>query len=275
LVVETRRVVRRVHVAIGRAETSFEAALQDRFATAEQSEARLVLVVVATSSVALLVSVLVLLTMVATLRPMAQLAEVVRRFAAGDRKARAELTGATEIRTLAEETNRMADALEARELQIALAREELGRSERLAALGQLAARMAHEVRNPLSSIGLNAEMLGDELRSGASANPDETAELLDAIGAEIERLRDITERYLERARPVRDAAERVDIGQLIGRVVDFAAAELEQRHVSVRIDAAPGCEVDGEERTLRRRCGTCSATPGRRCPKAAKCASTS
>ena len=106
---------------------------------------------------------------------------MVRRFAAGDRKARAELTGATEIRTLAQETNRMADALEAREMQVSVAREELGRSERLAALGQLAARMAHEVRNPLSSIGLNAELLGDELRGGGDPNREETGELLDAM----------------------------------------------------------------------------------------------
>ncbi|MEY3013169.1 MAG: sensor histidine kinase [Pseudomonadota bacterium] len=253
LVVECRRVVRRVHTAIGRAETQFESALQDRFATAERSEQRLVVVVVMSSAAALGVSVLVLLMMLATLRPMGQLAEVVRRFAGGDRKARAELRGATEIRTLAEETNRMADALEAREQQISAAREELARSERLAAVGQLAARMAHEVRNPLSSIGLNAELLGDELEAAgvATGEGSEARELLDAIGAEVERLREVTERYLERARPAHQGSARLDVGELVGRVVDFAGAETEQRGVHVRIDAVPGCEVEADERSLR------------------------
>lgn len=253
LVVECRRVVRRVHTAIGRAEALFEATLQERFATAERSEQRLVVVVVVSSAAALAVSVLVLLTMLATLRPMGQLAEVVRRFAGGDRHARAELRGATEIRTLAEETNRMADALLAREQQISTAREELARSERLATLGQLAARMAHEVRNPLSSIGLNAELLGDELEAAGVATGEgtEARELLDAIGAEVERLREVTERYLERARPSPQGSARLDLGELVGRVVDFAAAELQQRGAKVRIDAVPGCEALADEHSLR------------------------
>lgn len=251
LVVEIRRIVRRVHSAIGRSEAQLDAALQERFAAAEQIEGQLVVVIVVTSGVALGVSVVVLLLMLATLRPMAALADVVRRFASGDRSARAELTGAAEIRTLAEETNRMADALAAREQQISIAREELARAEQFATVGQLAARMAHEVRNPLSSIGLNAEMLGDELRAGSKSDPEEAAALLAAIGAEIERLRDVTERYLERARPPAEGHERVDLGELIGRVVDFAAIELGQRQVRVRIDAAMGCVVEGQEGPLR------------------------
>ena len=251
LVVEIRRIVRRVHGAIGRSEAQLDAALQERFAAAERSEGQLVVVIIVTSAVALGVSIVVLLLMLATLRPMAALADVVRRFAGGDRTARAELTGAAEIRTLAEETNRMADALAAREQQISIAREELARAEQFATVGQLAARMAHEVRNPLSSIGLNAEMLGDELRAGSNSDPEEAAALLAAIGAEIERLRDVTERYLERARPPVEGHERIDIGELIGRVVDFAAIELGQRQVRVRIDAAMGCEVEGQEGPLR------------------------
>ena len=251
LVVEIRRIVRRVHGAIGRSEAQLDAALQERFAAAERSEGQLVVVIIVTSAVALGVSIVVLLLMLATLRPMAALADVVRRFAGGDRTARAELTGAAEIRTLAEETNRMADALAAREQQISIAREELARAEQFATVGQLAAQMAHEVRNPLSSIGLNAEMLGDELRAGSNSDPEEAAALLAAIGAEIERLRDVTERYLERARPPVEGHERIDIGELIGRVVDFAAIELGQRQVRVRIDAAMGCEVEGQEGPLR------------------------
>ena len=251
LVVEARRIVRRAHGAIGDAESQLQAALQERFTAAEHSERLLVVVVLVSSGLALLASIVVLLWMLATLRPMAALAEVLRRFTAGDRSARAALDGATEIRTLAEETNRMADALQAREQQIATARAELARAEQLATVGQLAARMAHEVRNPLSSIGLNAEMLGDELRAGATGDPAEAAALIAAIGAEIERLRGITERYLKHARPPDDGHRPLDLGELVGRVTDFSATELAQRGVRVRLHIEPDCLVEGQEGPLR------------------------
>src|SRR4029077_13761657 len=69
-------------------------------------------------------------------------------------------------------------------------------SERLAAIGRMAAHVSHEVRNPLSSIGLNVELLEESL-SGADR---ETRELLGAIHREIERLRLVTEEYLRVAR---------------------------------------------------------------------------
>jgi len=59
-----------------------------------------------------------LLAMLATLRPMTSLTDVVRRFAGGDRKARAATVGAAEIGTLAHEWNRMADALALREAEL-------------------------------------------------------------------------------------------------------------------------------------------------------------
>ena len=56
----------------------------------------------------------------------------------------------------------MARAVEERE-------RELVRSERLAAVGKMAAMITHEVRNPLSSIGLNTELLEDELGGACRA----------------------------------------------------------------------------------------------------------
>jgi signal transduction histidine kinase len=60
----------------------------------------------------------------------------------------------------------------------------------------MAAHVSHEVRNPLSSIGLNVELLEEELR-GAN---QETLDLLSAVHREIERLRAVTEEYLRVAR---------------------------------------------------------------------------
>ena len=74
-------------------------------------------------------------------------------------------------------------------------KERLIHSERLAAIGRMAAHVTHEVRNPLSSIGLNAEMLADEL-----AGNSEAVALLAAIQRELDRLTGITEEYLRLAR---------------------------------------------------------------------------
>ena len=57
----------------------------------------------------------------------------------------------------------MTRALEERELALARQQQALLRAERLAAVGRVSAQVAHEVRNPLSSIGLNVEMLQDAL----------------------------------------------------------------------------------------------------------------
>ncbi len=250
VVVEVRRLIRHVHSALAEAERSFELTLDARFALAEQSESRLALMVVVTSGVSLAVAIAVLLVMLASLRPMRALAGVVRRFAAGDRHVRTDTRGASEVHDLAIEWNRMADALAAREAQLGSQREDLARSERLAALGHMAARMAHEIRNPLSSIGLNAELLDEELTGGVR-NAEEARELLQAISAEVERLRTITEGYLNRTRPMSPERASVDIVELIGHLLDFARGELERRAVQVHVDAGEGCRCEADARLIR------------------------
>lgn len=250
LVVELRRIIRQVHGALGRSERTFEQALNRRFAEAERSEAQLSVAVVASVGVALVVSVIALLAMLATLRPMAHLADVVRRFAGGERQVRADTSGAAEIHALAVEYNRMADALVEREALVAGQREEIARADRMATLGQLAARMAHEIRNPLSSIGLNAELLEDDL-SHADFDRAEASELLSAIGREVEHLRQVTETYLERARPTREEHSRVEVGALLTRLADFVRGELTRRGVRIELRAEPGLFADIDEALLR------------------------
>jgi len=241
LVVEVRRVVRRIHRGVDRAERKLQLALDDRFEVAQQSEARLGLIVLTSTSVALGVSVLMLWVMLWTLKPMASLANVVRRFASGERGARADTGGAREIRQLALEYNRMADALAERERELVSHRDELARSERLATLGHMAARVVHEIRNPLSSIGLNAEMLSEELdtlQPGVDEPPStisEAQELLGAIGGEVERLREITEGYLQSARSAPQIETSVDIGGLVREQAEFVRAELRERGVSIEL----------------------------------------
>lgn len=251
LVVEIRRLIRRVHGALGGFERDLERTLNERYAQAERSEKRLGLIVAVSSAVSLAVSVVALLVMLATLRPMAALAEVVRRFARGDRKARADTSGAAEIQQLAVEWNRMADALAERETLLGAQRDDLARSERLAALGHMAAHMTHEVRNPLSSIGLNAELLEEELAAGEAIDREESRALLDAIIQEVERLRQVTETYLERARRAPMERVRTDLRELARKLLEFARNELEQRQVTVVLQGPAHAQAAVDEGLLR------------------------
>lgn len=141
----------------------------------------------------------------------------------------------------------MVEALAARDASLREAHEEqlrtrarLTQTERLAAIGRMAAHVTHEVRNPLSSIRLNVELLEEDL-AGASA---ETKAILAAIHREIERLAGISEEYLRLARVPEPRLEHEDIVALTRSVVDFAAREMQDAQVRVELDLA-GANADG------------------------------
>src|SRR5574341_1181135 len=68
-------------------------------------------------------------------------------------------------------------------------------AERWATIGKMAAKVAHEIRNPLSSISLNAELLEDEIGSYRSVSTDEAKALLKSIISEVDRVTALTEEY--------------------------------------------------------------------------------
>jgi two-component system, NtrC family, sensor kinase len=209
---------------------------------AEEEEVRQLWRTLALVLVAVAVAAAVTFAAHATLRPLVRLTAHVRRVGRGElplATSFATTVGAAagrrgpadEIGDLAAAFDQMAAALDERERRLVA-------SERLATVGRIAAQITHEVRNPLSSIALNAELLEEEL--GAAANP-EAQRLLRAIGAEVDRLTEITEEYLRFARMPRGKLEPEDLAQIARGVVDFMAGELGRRGVELRVDlgAAP------------------------------------
>lgn len=251
LVVELRRMIRHVQGNLEKAQLGFERDLTARFEDAERAERKLVLLVVVSSGLALAMSILMLVVSIVALRPLAALTGVVRQFASGNRKVRAGTRGAAEIATLAEEWNSMADALFEREVQLTAQRDELARAERLGALGHVAARMAHEVRNPLSSIGLNAEMLDEELAREGPVDRQEARELLASIGAEVERLRLLTESYLDRARLTPADPVTLKPAKLVKDLIEFIGPELDRQGVQVQLQLDAELAVEGDSAALR------------------------
>jgi signal transduction histidine kinase len=189
------------------------------------------------------IGVLATLGVVVTLRPLRRLTDAVRNLGQGDWSQKIAIPAGRddEVRQLSAEFNAMADALQERERRLL-------RGERLAAAGQLAAQITHEIRNPLSSVGLNAELLEDEL---ASASP-EARELLHKISREVDRLTAVTEDYLRFARRSKPDFARVDLRAELVSLLDFMGQELQLAGVKVDVDLpAEPVMVDADGNQLR------------------------
>ena len=120
------------------------------------------------------------------------------------------------------------------------ARERLVQSERLAAIGRLAAQITHEIRNPLSSIGLNIELLGDDVEHLPADRQAEVKSILDAVLAEVRRLAEITEGYLRFARLPAPQKTEADVGDLCAGLVAFTQGDAASRGVNVELHVEKG-----------------------------------
>jgi signal transduction histidine kinase len=213
----------------------------------ERAEHNARLWAMALGSLAAVIALAIIIGAVLTLRPLRRLADSVRKVGRGDYRQRIDVGGGTEVAEVAREFNAMAQAIEEREL-------DLVRSERLAAVGKMAAVITHEVRNPLSSIGLNTELLEEELKkmSGASAEHGEAVLLCHAIQKEVDRLTAITEEYLRFARLPRPKLEREQVNAIVSGLVEFQREELSLSGVDVKARLEPDLPlVAADESQLR------------------------
>jgi two-component system, NtrC family, sensor histidine kinase PilS len=126
--------------------------------------------------------------------------------------------------------------------------EEVRTNEKLAAVGEMAAQLAHEIRNPLGSISGSAQVL-----MGGSDVSSEQARLLAIITRESKRLSDTLNRFLFQARPAGRPRGPVDLGPLLNEVVTLLRNGPEvgpQHSVELDLDAGPHlCLADPDEIT--------------------------
>jgi two-component system, NtrC family, sensor kinase len=230
---------RKLWQQINRFSDSLEGRLQKSTEYLEKNEHTLRLRTIYLGLTAVVLGLCVTVWVVITLRPLRRLRDGARRIAAGDYASRIPERGPAEVADLAREFNSMGRAVEERE-------RELVRSERLAAVGKMAAMITHEVRNPLSSIGLNTELLEEELSGGPDAA--EARSLCSSIHREVDRLTAITEEYLAFARLPKPKLAPEAVNTMVGALAAFVREDLAARQVALAVEltsADPVATCDG------------------------------
>jgi signal transduction histidine kinase len=101
------------------------------------------------------------------------------------------------------------------------AQAELVVAERMATVGKLSLKVAHEVRNPIAAIELNAELVGDLVRERGGADMEEAATLVTAIREQVNALDAITEEYLAFARFPRPQYDEDSVNEMVAALVEF------------------------------------------------------
>jgi two-component system sensor histidine kinase HydH len=112
--------------------------------------------------------------------------------------------------------------------------EQLKRAERLSAVGQLAAGLAHEIRNPLASIAGAAGLL---MRAHGSA--EDSVECLEIIRVESQRLSRLLSSFLEFARPRSLKPRLIEVAPLVESVLSLAAHNATASRVELRHSIVP------------------------------------
>ncbi len=116
------------------------------------------------------------------------------------------------------------------------------RNERLAEVGAMTRGLAHEIKNPLSTIGLNAELLEEGIVD-LDADEDERGRLVRRVGVlrrEADRLGEILGDFLRFAGEVRLTLERRDINRVVDELADFYAPQAQHHGVRFRIELGDG-----------------------------------
>ncbi len=127
--------------------------------------------------------------------------------------------------------------------------EQVQRAQRLAAIGQMAAGIAHEIRNPLASISGSIELL-----RSAPPNDPEGGALMEIVLREVDRLNGLITELLEYARPRERLLTPLDLSVLLDETLRVFAQDRSYAHVSARFAPEPdavGVEVHADPAQIR------------------------
>jgi signal transduction histidine kinase len=121
-------------------------------------------------------------------------------------------------------------------------------AQRLAEVGTLTGVLAHEIKNPLSTVGLNLQLLQEDL-AGLDGNHDRLRNRLSTVQRETARLREILDDFLRYAGKLELDRRPTDICRLLDELVDFFAPQAQLQHVQLRLRSSGQttpllCDID-------------------------------
>jgi two-component system NtrC family sensor kinase len=206
----------------------------------------MVLVMVLVATVCSLLLVLLLTELV--LRPVHQIVAMARRVVGGDLSARVGVRPPGEIGVLCQAIDQMADVVVQREQELkALTRQQIGRSEKLASLGRLAAGVAHEINNPLTGVLTFAHLMREK-----SNMDDQDREDLDLIIRETTRAAEIVRGLLDFARERATIKEPLSINDVVQRTIRLIRNQKLYDRIEIREELSNDLpDVEGDMNQLQ------------------------
>jgi two-component system sensor histidine kinase HydH len=115
------------------------------------------------------------------------------------------------------------------------------RKERLSEMGNMAAGVAHEIRNPLNAISIAAQRLAGEF--APAQNNHEYISITEQIRSETKRLNEIITRFLALAHEEHERAAKVNLGQLVEGFVELVKYDAQGVSIDLRVDIDPSLEL--------------------------------
>ncbi len=144
-------------------------------------------------------------------------------------EARVQVRSADDIGRLGEAFNSLLSKLErARRRVERYHYEQMKRADRLASIGEMAAGIAHEIKNPLAGIAGVIQVLKKDIAAG-----DPKRGILDEVLSQVERMDKAVRNLLSFARPPEPKMTLVDINELIGKLIDFLSPQFAKHGITV------------------------------------------
>jgi two-component system sensor histidine kinase HydH len=114
---------------------------------------------------------------------------------------------------------------------------EVAQRERLSTLGNMAATVAHELRNPLNSVSMGLQRLKGEFRP--TQDEEQYSRFIELMRSEVERLNSIVEEFLSLARPMEIKPEPVRIDELLQEMAVLAEGDAKSKRVQIKVVVPP------------------------------------